>query len=811
MPAHRHSPTSSAWYWGAAFLLLPGAIRGQSPGPARWVISSLHPDPTPAIGAPEAEYISLYAFGEAQWLDTQGLILSWNGHHRDLPAGQWPGGTTLVVHREADSAHFEGWTSPRIGLTSWPALVNGGTLVSLLDSSGGVVDAVLYDEPSLQGGGRPLLRRNPAACGALLNLEPWSEGQDPFAPLQMPMPEPGVAWTLEAMQEGARAFDRLVLRGLGSLEWRLPGPVDPRSMKEAKLDIGGVRARSLAWESDSVVSATWGERAGASEASAPETPPLVRLGPIRACAPGELPGNLFNGLVVVPASGEVEVVGMLADPLPDDPFSGEERITLVNQSEAALDAAVWDWGGARLTRRRILESGGVGEFSASQFEGWPGMSNAGGAMELTGPGGSRLVSWSWSPCDHSVESLDGQGIPLERQPGPGAAWHTEGHPVDGPEPVVLGFGCPRDWTGGVSHLAVHLGLPAAFLDGAIWRLEEQDGTELKLAGDWSPHHPRTLRLERTDGSAWPLDWPGGGAVEGVHPKVQGMVPGSEGEVLWSIQVACPPEPYPHPVSLRIGEALWDAEDGGGEFVEVENAGASPVDLRGLQATEELAPDAGEWRTWVDADVSLVLQPGEVMAFGRCPRWFRAGHTGAGNACWPVESWSALPDDGGILALRLPSLGPDPFDEISWNPDMRGPWWWKRSGWSWTRSGPGPADWGPSADGGSPGSRNGALIPECGGDVRPFQLETGLNGLPVLHWHFPAQGHGLLLRMVEWPGGAIRATFMMDLAEEEGTWAWDGRDGQDLPVPPGDLIWDLRWWGRTCSGRWRERIRVPGHR
>jgi hypothetical protein len=128
-------------------------VQAQTIPSTRWVISSLHPDPTPPLGAPDCEYIALYAMSDSLTgggaCRTDGLVLSWNGHERELPDGAWPAGSTVVVHRAADSLHLAGWAPHRIGLSSWPALVNGGALVSLSDSGGVLLDAVLYDERAL--------------------------------------------------------------------------------------------------------------------------------------------------------------------------------------------------------------------------------------------------------------------------------------------------------------------------------------------------------------------------------------------------------------------------------------------------------------------------------------------------------------------------------------------------------------------------------------------------------------------------------------------------------------------------------------
>lgn len=224
-------------------MLHPFGVQAQSGAQATWVISSLHPDPTPALGAPDAEFIALHA-GSADpstldTLSTDGLVLSWNGHERTLPPGSWPAGSTVVVHRASDSVEFSGWAADRIGLSSWPALVNGGARVALFDSAGVLLDAVLYDEAALSGGGRPLLRKDPSACGAMVNFQPWSAPADPFEPLNEPLETGHVALTSDALKTEAERVERLIIRGPGRLEWRLPGPVDPRSMLEAEWRIGG--------------------------------------------------------------------------------------------------------------------------------------------------------------------------------------------------------------------------------------------------------------------------------------------------------------------------------------------------------------------------------------------------------------------------------------------------------------------------------------------------------------------------------------------------------------------------------------------
>ena len=789
-------------------------VQAQTIPSTRWVISSLHPDPTPSLGAPDCEYIALYAMSDSSTgggaCRTDGLVLSWNGHERELPDGAWPAGSTVVVHRAADSLHLAGWAPHRIGLSSWPALVNGGALVSLSDSGGVLLDAVLYDERALAGGGRPLLRKDPSACGAGVNFEAWVAPMNPFDPAGIPVEPEGLAWTSGALLSGAASFERLIVRGPGHLEWRLPGPVDPRSMLQAHLRIGGVRLAPPVWSSDSVVTATWPERLVPSPASPMGDGLPVRLGPLRGCAPGSAPVHLEGRWDVLPAVGGVSIVGMLADPRPDDPFQTSESVRLVNLSDRVLDVGGWRWGEARLTRRKLLLPGQPHTFHEEAFEGWRGLANAGGSMQVTTAQGQPVVSWSWSPCSHTVEELEGRALPLERGPAIGQDWQTDGHPAAQVTPEIVGYGCSRDWSGGVHEVEVHFSMPAWFLDGTEWRWIRDDGGEEILDDTVIPDSPLSVRLTRRNGAPFSSDWPSRSTLSGWNPHLHGER-GTAGDGGWQLSLSCPPVPSPDRVELRVNEALWAAGDGGGEFVELENRSGFPVDLGGLQATKEAHPDPLDWHPWVEGTRSLTLPPGGVMAFGRCPRWFRQGHPEAGPACWPAESWFALSDEAGRLAIRLPSQGPEPLDSVSWHAAMRGPWWWEETGWSWIRGGPEPQDWTPSADGGSPGEVGQSEPVDCAGPEAPISIAVGVDGMPALRWRFPSAGHGVLLRMVRWPDGTLVNTQGLDLAEQQGEWTWPGVDSSGNPVPPGALIWDVRWWGRTCRGRFRELIRVPGHR
>lgn len=777
------------------------------PPPASlWRLAVIHPDPTPALGAPEAEYLTLTAssVGES-CVSTQGWSVRWNGQVRQLDSLCLLPGATLLVHRAADSAAFTGHGGARLGLSSWPAMVNGGTVVSLHDPAGKCVDAMAYAESDLGGGGRPLRRVDPSGCGAAINQRLWSPGEDPFRWVGEDNPLL-IQHSSSALKDSAAAFERLLHRRPGTLIWNLGRTADPVSRFEATLSIGGVPV-DLQWATDSTFWGHWDERLGASD---PNGNLPVILDGVRGCAEGSGPLRIRSVWQRFPATGMVEPVAMLANPKADDPQHGEESVTLRNLSPWPVDAGAWDWEGGTPRARWIVWPGEERQFSASDVEGWPGLANDGGQLHVTAAGGGTVAHWSWSPCDHDGSDAAQSHWPLVRNPGQHGVWKTQGSPVEDHPPTVVGFGCHRDWSGDVVGVDVHIDRPVSWLPDANWTCATDDEAFIGRV-EALPDVPRALRLsweglesedwvwpDRVTVSAWPLTTDG---LEEEWPLMQ-------------LAVSCPPVPALVPPCVTVSEMLWDASPHAGEFVEVENCGGVPVDLRGLQATTSPLPAPADWKTWVNPHTSLVLMPDSVLAFGACAKWFTAPFPKAGSSVWSVDSWPALPNGGGQLTLRLPSSGEEELDVVQWSSEMEGPWWWEPQGWSWVRERSGGAlAWAPSPDRGSPG--RGALSrwgpPGCLSPDSPVQMTERHGHGPGLMWRFPSAGHRLFVRMVDWPNGTLRGWQWLESKDTHGEWMWDGLDGWGQPVEPGLLIWVVRWWGAECQGTKRFTVRAPGYR
>ena len=771
-----------------------------------WRLSVIHPDPTPFLGAPEVEYLTLTAFAAGEsCVSSQGWSVQWNGQVRMLDSLCLPPGATLLVHRSADSTAFSGHLGPRLGLASWPAMVNGGTVVSVHDPSGKAVDAMAYAESDLGGGGRPLRRIDPEGCGAAINQRLWSPGEDAFRALgeHNPLLQ---GHTSQAMRDSAVSFERLLHRRPGALLWHLGRTANPVSRFESTMSIGGLPV-DLHWPTDSTLEAFWNERLNAPGPNG--TLPVILDG-VRGCAPGSDPVRIRSMWQRFPASAQVEPVAMLANPNPNDSEFGEESVTLRNLSPWPVDAGAWDWEGGTPWKRWILWPGQERQFSASDVDGWPGLANDGGQLTLSAEGGGTVAHWSWSPCDHDGPEQASSHWPLVRNPGPNGVWRTHGSGAHDPPPKVVGFGCHRDWSGDVVSVDVHLDRPVFWLPKLSWTFTAAHG-EFAGRAEAKVDHPHSLRVSWEGERSGDWEWPESVSVA-AWPAETGEAEGALPVMEWV--VSCPPVPEHAPPCLEVSEMLWDAASNAGEFVEVVNCGDIPLDVRGLQATTSSIPSPADWTEWVDARTSLILMPDSVLAFGPCSKWFTAPFPEAGPSAWSVDPWSSLPNGGGQLTLRLPSSGLENLDVVEWSSEWEGPWWWEPQGWSWTRErGGGPTAWSPSPDKGSPGrARQRLETLDCGGnEPSPVQAVERPESGPGLTWRFPSAGHRLFVRMVDWPEGTLRGWQWLESNDTGGEWMWDGLDGWGQPVEPGGLIWIVRWWGAECSGAKRFKVRVPGYR
>jgi len=762
-------------------------------GSAQWVITAIHPDPTPPVGAPEAEYVAILASGTTDsCISLAGHELRWNGHVRSLPEGCWPPETVLVVHRSSDSADFDFGSAVALGLNSWPALLNGGGTVSIWDPAGRLLDAMPYDADALGDGGRPLMRSSVLACGGRENQHLWTPGMNPFHSERPDAVEVMEDWPdTERLMKLAGEAGRLVPRGPGQLDWYLGSGLDPVRNLTARGWVDGLPA-SLEWRSDSVVRMVWSERPlGAPGLN--EENRLVQLGPLKACAPASRNHMLFRSWPKRRNSGAVEIVGVLSDPDPGDPHYSEESLTIANVGSDSLDMGSWNFGGAQLSRSVVLPAEQSVTLVASQFEHWPGMPNAGGGFDIESSSGKRLAEAIWNPCDYSLPDHVGSGLGLHRPHQAGAGWVTAG--LDFPERpeewTIKGYGCPVDFWG-YTGLDLYFSRYLAHLPEMEWQMEHGS----RVSAD---------RIEMR-GDVLHLTWED---MEDALSGSEGVVVNAqvEGSGNRELMAQCPSLGEFTEPCLRVNEMMWDAPSTGAEFVELVNCGSKPLDLAGLQATTVRDPWPSDWRTWLSTGTSLVLPPGSVAAFGPCASWMANGLSSSGPSRWSAEDWSPLNDHAGSLAIRLPGQSAQILDEVAWDDGLRKPWWYSGDGWAWVRSGGGVADWSPAHDRGSPGVLLGPPTPDDCTDAVTWEtaMERALGGL---HWAFPDAGGKLTVRVVHFPTGTLLDEAVIERPQAQGVWSWRGDVPMALAHHGGQLMLDVRWWSASCKGRKLFRVDMP---
>jgi len=141
------------------------------------IINEIFADPVPVIGLPSEEYVELYNVSD-KLIDLAGC--SFDGS--TINSGIMESNTYVILCDILDTALFSPFGAV-IGLSSWPALTNGGELITLENPSGIIIDEVEYDiswynDEIKNNGGYSLELINPEAIcsGGSYN---WTASQDP--------------------------------------------------------------------------------------------------------------------------------------------------------------------------------------------------------------------------------------------------------------------------------------------------------------------------------------------------------------------------------------------------------------------------------------------------------------------------------------------------------------------------------------------------------------------------------------------------------------------------------------------------------
>lgn len=120
------------------------------------VFNEIFPDPTPAVGLPEAEYLEIFNASDT-YFDLSGWTLVNSSTEVNLSGTLFAPGDFLILCDEDDAVAFESFGTV-VSIASFPALSNSGDSLRLKNAGGDLIDAVVYssswyqDSQKAQGG-----------------------------------------------------------------------------------------------------------------------------------------------------------------------------------------------------------------------------------------------------------------------------------------------------------------------------------------------------------------------------------------------------------------------------------------------------------------------------------------------------------------------------------------------------------------------------------------------------------------------------------------------------------------------------------
>lgn len=256
---------------------------------------------------------------------------------------------------------------------------------------------------------------------------------------------------------------------------------------------------------------------------------------------------------------------------------------------------------------------------------------------------------------------------------------------------------------------------------------------------------------------------------------------------------------PAPGELYVSELLFDPQPGGVDFIELYNASARALELRGLVLYNSAKEGYSTRQTSIKA--SCLLAPGQWIALTSDTADLRRRYPFARTANLFPNALPSLDPDAGNLSLLYAGIRIESFD---YQANMHHPLLKNRRGVSLERlSVERPAtdrqNWHSAAgDQGyaTPGGQNSQG--EQGKGKPPFfkLLETsfspdgdGYQEELALHYETDAPGYAATVLIFDAQGRPVRHLVQKDLLGTRGSYTWDGSDAEGRPVPVGlYLIW-----------------------
>ncbi|MFT6997545.1 MAG: hypothetical protein ACJAQ4_001299, partial [Cryomorphaceae bacterium] len=407
------------------------------------IFNEIFPDPSPAVGLPEFEYIEIYN-RSSSFFNTEDWILVNTTTEKLLPSVSFPSDSYLILCDASNVDAFASFGSV-IGIASFTTLANTADSLTLIDASGEVLDIVFYtddwyQDPDKDDGGYSLERINPLiSCSGASN---WAASNDGSG---------GTPGTENSLFDDTPDLTPPAIVSVGvsnpsTLLINLTEPLDENGLSGATLELDqGITVSdfSLLQASQIEVSLTSPLETGVSY--------LLSVEGLSDCEGNSSPPEtieIFMGELPLP--GDLIISEIMADPSPSVGLPEGEYFELFNKSDKTLELQGSEFSGILFGDLLILGPGGYLAFgsidNADLFEGVDGilflemsttfLTNGGRELTLTNSEGEQLDFVEYSDDWYNDSDKDDGGYSLEII-NPNAAcsgafnWSASNHPEGG--------------------------------------------------------------------------------------------------------------------------------------------------------------------------------------------------------------------------------------------------------------------------------------------------------------------------------------------------------------------------------------------
>jgi hypothetical protein len=633
------------------------------------VLNEVFPDPNPPVGLPEFEFIELYNTSIFP-IDLTGWTLQVGSSVRTLPPAFISPGQYLVLADPGAQGLFPPGVNA-IYLSSWPALTNSASSVSITSTGGVLIDAMSYTantyrDQSKSGGGWTLERISPLElCGGEQN---WTASISPtggtpgfensvFQPI---LPAPQILEVFAATASEIIVFfnKSLDLADLSPDKFMIspgvgvPVAADLQGPNEVKLTLSGALQPESAYT-------------------------LSIVGDLGDCA-GNLIGNLSATFIYyIPQSFDVIINELMADETPVVGLPENEWIELHNRKPFPISLRGWTIQIGNTTRTLeggvieadsfivLMRSTFVPNFPGIATLGMPTVSslpNSSGTVTLRASNGRLMHSVSYTDRWYQNNAKRNGGWSLElidpaNPCGEGKNWRASenflgGTPgrrnsIHGNNPDLTS---PRMVRAGI----IFPDTVIAYFDEALYP-ESVQGSDFFVDEQGLPGVSAALiepALRRVK-VALPFQMAEG---ETYSLRIQSAILDCSGNsaLLDTVYFGVPQSPQPGDVLLN--EVLSAATGSNVDFVELYNNSDKLIDLSRLRL--------GNFDTLTNSvlsprdinDASLLFLPGEYLVLSTSQDTLRARYTTPGpRAFWDLSSFPSLAKETGTVAVSTNSL------------------------------------------------------------------------------------------------------------------------------------------------------------